>query len=69
MFIVLKQFLIHNNLRWVVNLDLSTQQKNKYISIYIFMCYSAESSINGFLIGGASQEAKKFIDIIKKTYN
>ena len=26
-------------------------------------------SIDGFLIGGASQEAKKFIDIIKKTYN
>ena len=27
------------------------------------------SNIDGFLIGGASQEAKKFIDIIKKTYN
>ena len=26
-------------------------------------------NIDGFLIGGASQEAKKFIDIIKKTYN
>ena len=26
------------------------------------------SIIDGFLIGGASQEAKKFIDIIKKTY-
>jgi len=26
-------------------------------------------SINGFLIGGASQEPKKFIDIIKKTIN
>ena len=25
--------------------------------------------IDGFLIGGASQEAKKFIDIIQKTYN
>ena len=25
--------------------------------------------INGFLIGGASQNSKKFIDIIKKTYN
>ena len=27
------------------------------------------SSINGFLIGGASQNAKNFIDIIKKTIN
>jgi len=26
------------------------------------------STIDGFLIGGASQDAKKFIDIIKKTY-
>ena len=27
------------------------------------------SSINGFLIGGTSQNSKKFIDIIKKTIN
>jgi triosephosphate isomerase (TIM) len=27
------------------------------------------SSIDGFLIGGASQDSKKFIDIIKKTYS
>ena len=27
------------------------------------------SSINGFLIGGASQNTKNFIDIIKKTIN
>ena len=27
------------------------------------------SSISGFLIGGASQNAKNFIDIIKKTIN
>ena len=27
------------------------------------------SSIDGFLIGGASQDSKKFIDIIKKTFN
>jgi Triosephosphate isomerase len=27
------------------------------------------SSISGFLIGGASQKAKNFIDIIKKTIN
>ena len=26
-------------------------------------------SLDGFLIGGASQSAKKFIDIVKKTYN
>jgi triosephosphate isomerase len=26
-------------------------------------------TIDGFLIGGASQDPKKFIDIIKKTYN
>ena len=26
-------------------------------------------NIDGFLIGGSSQDAKKFIDIIKKTYN
>ena len=25
--------------------------------------------LNGFLIGGASQNAKNFIDIVKKTYN
>ena len=27
------------------------------------------TSLDGFLIGGASQNAKKFIDIVKKTYN
>ena len=27
------------------------------------------NNLDGFLIGGASQESKKFIDIIKKTYN
>jgi len=26
-------------------------------------------NIDGYLIGGASQDTKKFIDIIKKTYN
>ena len=26
-------------------------------------------NLDGFLIGGASQDSKKFIDIIKKTYN
>ena len=25
-------------------------------------------NINGFLIGGASQDSKKFIDIVKKTF-
>ena len=27
------------------------------------------NNIDGYLIGGASQDPKKFIDIIKKTYN
>ncbi len=27
------------------------------------------NSLDGFLIGGASQNSKKFIDIIKKTFN
>ena len=27
------------------------------------------SNIDGYLIGGASQDPKKFIDIIKKTFN
>ena len=27
------------------------------------------TNIDGYLIGGASQDPKKFIDIIKKTYN
>ena len=27
------------------------------------------NNIDGFLIGGASQSSKKFIDIIKKTFN
>ncbi len=27
------------------------------------------SNIDGYLIGSASQNSKKFIDIIKKTYN
>jgi triosephosphate isomerase len=26
-------------------------------------------NLDGYLIGGASQDPKKFIDIIKKTYN
>jgi len=25
--------------------------------------------LDGFLVGGASQNSKKFIDIVKKTYN
>jgi triosephosphate isomerase len=27
------------------------------------------NNLDGYLIGGASQVSKKFIDIIKKTYN
>jgi len=27
------------------------------------------NNIDGFLIGGASQNSKKFIDIVKKTYS
>ena len=27
------------------------------------------NNIDGFLIGGASQNANKFIDIVKKTYS
>ena len=27
------------------------------------------TNLDGFLVGGASQDSKKFIDIIKKTYN
>ena len=27
------------------------------------------TDLDGFLIGGASQNPKKFIDIVKKTYN
>ena len=27
------------------------------------------STLDGFLVGGASQNAKKFIDIVKKTFN
>ena len=27
------------------------------------------NNLNGFLIGGASQNSKKFIDIVKKTYS
>ena len=27
------------------------------------------NNLDGFLVGGASQNPKKFIDIIKKTYN
>ena len=27
------------------------------------------NNLDGYLIGGASQDYKKFIDIIKKTYN
>ena len=27
------------------------------------------TNLDGFLIGGASQNSKKFIDIVKKTYN
>ena len=27
------------------------------------------NNIDGFLIGGASQNTKKFIDIVKKTYS
>jgi triosephosphate isomerase len=30
--------------------------------------FSSISEIDGFLIGGASQSAKKFIDIIKNYY-
>ena len=27
------------------------------------------NNLDGFLVGGASQSAKKFIDIVKKTYS
>ena len=27
------------------------------------------NNVNGFLVGGASQNSKNFIDIIKKTFN
>jgi triosephosphate isomerase len=27
------------------------------------------NNLDGFLVGGASQNSKKFIDIIKKTFN
>ena len=31
--------------------------------------FNSIDNLDGFLIGGASQDSKKFIDIIKKTYN
>ena len=31
--------------------------------------FKSINNIDGFLIGGASQDPKKFVDIIKKTYN
>ena len=40
--------------------SVNTQNINKLKEI---------NSIDGFLIGGASQNAKKFIDIVKKTYS
>ena len=40
----------------------SVNPKNVYL-------LNSIKNIDGFLVGGASQDAKKFIDIIKKTYN
>ena len=40
----------------------SVNPKNVYL-------LKSVSNIDGYLIGGASQDPKKFIDIIKKTYN
>ena len=53
--------------------------KKKYVSYKVLYGGSVNSkninelklvkNLDGFLIGGASQDPKKFIDIIKKTYN
>ena len=42
-----------------------------YICINCSIFYNLKNikGLNGFLIGGASQNAKNFIDIVKKTYN
>ncbi len=53
------------------------KNKNKNIKVLYGGSVSSQNinelklikNIDGFLIGGASQDAKKFIDIIKKTYN
>ena len=60
-------------------IKIITYVKKKYKNLKVLYGGSVNSknirelksiyNIDGFLIGGASQDAKKFIDIIKKTYN
>ena len=72
---------IHSNgyslIRYIVNKKKINLKKTKFLKnellkptkIYVKEVLKLIKNIDGFLIGGASQNAKKFIDIIKKTYN
>ena len=59
----------------VTLLDLTTEisekarEKIKKSRPPLLIDKSKIDNIDGFLIGGASQSAKKFIDIVKKTYS
>ncbi len=55
-------FIKKKNKNYKVLYGGSVNPKNIHILMSI-------NNIDGFLIGGASQDPKKFIDIIKKTYN
>ena len=46
-----------------------TEPPYKTLIFLTFFLIKLIKNIDGFLIGGASQDPKKFIDIIKKTYN
>mgnify|MGYP001240195168 FL=1 len=63
-----------NELFQTINFIKKTVKKNKVLyggSVNSKNIHQLNSvnNIDGYLIGGASQDSKKFIDIIKKTYS
>ena len=64
----------NNELFQIINFIKTKVKKNKVLyggSVNQKNIHELKSieNVDGFLIGGASQKTKKFIDIIKKTYN
>ena len=64
----------NNELYEIINFIKKKTKKNKILYGGSVNAKNIEqlksiNNLNGYLIGGASQDPKKFIDIIKKTYN
>ena len=74
--IIPKIFELEENISFIKNVSNKLFKKKKFKILYGGSVNQKNVNnlkkiklIDGFLIGGASQKANKFIDIIKKTYN